>query len=241
MHILRSKKLHHAIAFGIGAAVGVLYLMSAIAANADTVAGVSITAAGKTVVRGARVTKVTHTEIFAVSEWGTARIQWKIDTNGSTRYMPDSEDRTLPQLVRVGERIGFTGTMDQNSGVPIIHASMIRNETVVQSSTVLSGSVIERDSSGILMLTDTGTSTIRIGTGTIMTKDGNKMHAEDVTPGETIKAFGTFNARIRVLDADRIVSESLPEIPNTGAPQKTGIFQTIVSWLRLGGSALSLR
>ncbi len=241
MHFLRSKKLHHAIAFCVGAGIGVLYFMSAIAANADTVAGVSIAANGQTIVRGARVTHVSKDEIIAVSEWGKATMQWKIEVSGTTKFAPARVGQLLTDLVRVGETIGFSGLMDERTAVPTLYASMIRNETVMQSASVLDGSVVGTEGGRVLVATETGTSTILIGTGTIMTKDGNHADISDLNPGETVKAFGTFNARERELQAERVLLRSLPEIPNTGSATKRSVFDSIVAWFRSKSSTLSVR
>lgn len=242
MHFFRSLKIKHSIAFGIGAAVGVLYFMSAIAANADTVAGVTVAGNGKTVVRGAKVIKIAGSEVTAVSEWGAAKIQWRILVTGSTKFSPASSDRSIASVIQVGDLVGFSGQMDQKSQTPLIYASVLKNETIMQSASVLNGNVLEAAGNTLIVQTENGTSTIRVGTGTIMTRDGNRVRVKDLTAGETIKAFGTFNTRSRLLSAERIVSETLPLIPNTGAAvEKSSMFDHIVAWLSRGRSALTVR
>lgn len=242
MNILRSLKVKHAIAFGIGSAVGIMYLMSAIAANADTVSGISIAGNGQAVVRGAVVTHIAGNEITAVSSWGTAKIQWKITVAGTTRFSPSRNGETLSAVIKKGEIIGFSGLINNNVASPTLLATMIRNESVLQSSSVLDGNIIEMAEDSMVIQTDTGTSTVRIGTGTIMTKDGNRALLTDLIPGETIKAFGTLNTRSRMLTAERIVLASLPAIPNTGAvEQGVGFIERLAQWWRIGSVALSLR
>lgn len=232
MHLFRSVKIRHAIAFGIGAAVGTIYFLSVIAAHAARITGVSIAGNGQTIVNGAIVMHVRKAEITAVSRWGATRIQWRIIPTGSTRFTPQRNDQALTEFVHLGEVIGFSGTLDQKMAAPTLYASMIRNETVVQRSVVLDGNVINTDSAGVLVVTDTGTSTVRISTGTILTRDGNRASIADLQPGEQVKAFGTFNARERVLDAARVVSASLPHIPNTGEPEKRNVLGSILAWFR---------
>lgn len=246
MHLFQSLKIRHAIAFGIGAAIGVLYVLSAIAANADTVTGVSMAGNGQTMVKGARVTAVSGDIISATSEWGAAKIQWKIQVLGKTRFSPAREHEKLSEDIRVGETIGFSGMLDQKSTTPLIYASSVRDETVMQMASVLTGNVVDTGSDVFTVQTDTGTSTVRVSTGTIMTKDGNRAGPLDLFPGEEVKAFGTFNSRLRILEAERIVAVSamLPKIPNTGTPeqaQKKTVFESIVAWLNLHRGALSVR
>lgn len=239
MHFLRSGKIRHAIAFGLGAAIGTIYFMSALTANAD--AGISVAGNGQAIVRGAKVLHISGNEILAQTEWGTAKIPWRIVISGSTRFTPARDHEDLINDIKVGEMIAFSGLMDQRSKEPTILASMVRNETVIQSATVVDGSVIGFDTNGLVVDTENGTSTIRVSTGTIMTKDGNRAYVDDLVPGETVKAFGTFNKRSRVLDAQRIVSVSFPNVPNTGAPEKHGVIASILGWLKATGGALSLR
>lgn len=243
MHFFRSLKIKHAIAFGIGAAVGVLYLMSAIAANADTVAGVSIAGNGTTVVRGAVVTQITGNEITAQTSWGSAKITWKVIVSGTTRFAPARNNKeALSSIVKKGEVIGFSGQMNANSAIPAVTATMVRNESVLQSAVILDGNVLETTDDSLLIQTDSGTSTVRIGTGTIMTKDGNRAQLADLIPGETVKAFGTLNTRSQMLTAERVISASLPEIPNTGAETtKSGFMATLATWWRIGSAVLSIR
>ena len=237
MTILRSHAFKRALAIGIGAGIGILYALSAIAANADTVPTVSISGTGQLTVRGASVASVHGDEIVAVSKWGTTKITWKIAVTNATRIVPDRSERPVSELFSVGDSVGFVGQLDQRGSAFTVYPTTLRNETVVRDSTVLNGSVIEATDDGLLIATETGTSTILVGTGTIMTKDGNKARSSDMLPGETLKAFGTFNVQDRVLIATRIVSitEPLPKIPNTRAPRETGWFSRVMSWIGSGG------
>lgn len=238
MHIIRSHSFRRAFALGIGAGVGILFALSAIAANAETLPSVSISGDGRITVRGASVTVVRGDQIIAQSKWGTTKITWKLDITNATRFAPERADRSVSSIVGIHDQIGFSGQLDQRGGAFTVYPSIIRNETVIQDATVLSGSVIDASDDGLLIATDTGTSTVLVGTGTIMTKDGNKVRITALLPGETLKAFGTFNARDRVLTANRIVSvsEDLPKIPNTGKTGKPdGWFARVMAWIGAGG------
>lgn len=239
MRLLRSGKIRHAIAFGLGAAIGVLYFMSSLNAYADS--GISIAGNGQVIVRGAKVVQVSGNEITAQTQWGGAKMIWKVVVSGSTRFTPARDHEELANDVHVHEFIAFSGLINQRVAAPTVLAMMVRNESVVQSATIIDGSVVGYDDSGLIVDTENGTSTIRIGTGTIMTRDGNQAHVNDLALGETVKAFGTFNLRSRTLDAQRVISISFPDIPNTGAQVKQGVFASIVAWFRQSGSLFSVK
>ncbi len=237
MHIVRSHTFKRALAIGIGAAVGILYAFSAIAANAESMPNVMIAHNGQVAVRGATVTSVHGDEIIAISNWGTSKIVWKIEVTSATRLVPERTEERLSSIIQPHEIIGFSGLIDQRGGAFVVYASTVRNESVMHDATVLDGSVIDSGSDHFVMQTENGTSTIVVGTGTIMTKDGNKALLADLVPGAAIKAFGTLNVRERVLTASRVVSvtEQLPKMPNTGNVEQSGWFHRVMAWIGQGG------
>jgi hypothetical protein len=237
MHILRSNKFRHGVAFLVGAAIGLLYFASVVTANAETsISQVSVASNGSVQIKGATITKISGNEITAVTQWGAAKMTWRIYVSGSTRFIPQAESKVAIKALKTGHVIGFSGTMDPNAALPTVYAGSLRNETVLQASVVLGGSVIAVRDNEVLIQTQNGTSTILASSGTITTMDGNAASLSDIATGTEIKAFGTFNKQKLELKADRITAAS-PKIPNTGgtAP-KQSIFASIASWLRLRGT-----
>ncbi|MBP9757794.1 MAG: hypothetical protein KBD06_04285 [Candidatus Pacebacteria bacterium] len=241
MQFFRSHFFRQAVAFAIGAAVGVIYFLSVVSANADTLPNISIGQSGQVSVKGALVTQVGRDRIIAVSKWGGTKIVWTIAVTRASKFTPDHSGGSLTSVVSVGEHIGFSGQLDQRNGAFIVYPSHVRNESVMQDSSVVSGNIVESTADGLVVSTKNGTSTILIGTGTLMTHNGNKAAVSDLALGGTIKAFGTFNTRERTLAASRIVSvsEELPKIPNTGAPSSPNLFSRIMTWLGYSGSLTS--
>lgn len=221
--------------------MGVLYFMSALTANADAISGVSIASNGQAMVKGARVVAVTSDTITAVSEWGKTSVKWHIEVSGSTRFVPEKNGQALKDMIRPGEIVGFNGDIDQNSALLTVYVTSLRNESVMQSGAVLDGTLLSVATSGLVIQTESGTSTVRVGNGTILTKDGNLAGVDDMQPGETVKAYGTYNVRTNVLHAERFAAVSLPLIPNTGVPEKKGFFARVIAWFRTTGSTLSIR
>lgn len=241
MQFFRSQFFRHSIAFAIGSAIGALYFLSAVAANADIMPSVSIGGNGQVSVKGATVTAIDADKITAVSKWGGTKIVWTMAITRASRFSPEHTDGPLTKFVSIGERVGFSGQIEQKNGTFIVYPAIVRNESTMQDAFIISGNVIDTDDGAVLVSTENGTSTILVGTGTIMTRDGNKTRLSDLVLGETVKAFGTFNARARTLAADRILTVSLdqPEIPNTGGGSKQpGYFSRIVAWLGYGPLAV---
>ncbi len=241
MQFFRSHFFRHAVAFAIGAAVGMIYFLSTISANADTLPNISIAPSGQVSVKGALITQVGKDRVIAVSKWGGTKIVWTVAVTRASKFSPDHDSGPLSSVVSVGDRIGFSGQLDQKNGAFIVYPSHVRNESVMQESSIVSGNVVESAPNALVVSTENGTSTILIGTGTLMTRNGNKAIVADLVPGETVKAFGTFNTRERTLAANRIVSvsEELPKIPNTGARSSPNLFSRIMTWLGYSGSLTS--
>lgn len=237
--MLYSPRVRYTIAFLIGAVLGLAYFASAVAANADT-SQVSIAANGQTTIRGAEVIRVSPNEILAITTWGSAKVQWRIRTSGSTRYIPETSSSEMTKLIRVGHTIGFSGAIDAYSASPTVNASVVRNESFVQSGMIIGGSVMSSTDSEIVVQTDTGTSTISVSTGTIMTLDGEPIAASDLQRGYLIKAFGTLNSIRRELAAER-VTVALGEQSIAQEASRPGMLASFMAWLKGGSRTYSVR
>lgn len=226
------------IAFSIGAAIGTVYFLSAIAANADSFSQITIAQNGQTMIRGATVTNVQGTVLTVTTSWGDTRMQWKVVTTGSTRFFPRGESRSILKEIEPGHTVSITGSLDPNASAPTVYASAVKDESLVQSDVTLSGNVLSAEGDALLITTQYGTSTVRVGTGTLMTMNGNRADSDDVKPGDLIKAFGTFNALNRELVAQRVTASSPDGAHVAGG---TGILASIFSFFSRGQGALSVR
>ncbi len=241
MNIIRSQGFKYFVAFTIGAIIGLAYFASVVTANAQGVASqVSIAASGQVQVKGARIVKIDGNQITAVTEWGTSKMQWQVKVSGSTRFSPQAESRDAIAALKVGHMIGFSGSMDTGSGDLTVYAGVFRNESLVQSSMISGGSVISSSGTSILIQTPSGTSTILLTPGTIITLDGNAAKPDLILPGSQIKAFGSLNIELSEITADRVTAIS-PQAPQTDMQTKQGILQSIVAWFSMRGSSISVR
>lgn len=249
MYIFRSQGFRYFIAFFIGAVLGVLYFLSALAANADTTQTVSIAGTGQVIVKGARIVRVSDRRITAVSGWGASEIRWNVELSGTTRFDPASRLETVAEEFHVGDTIGFSGRLNKNVSGPSVYGAIVRNESVIQSAVTLQGVVLTSTFDTLLVQTETGTSTIYIGNGTIMTKNGDSAQPGDAQPGDIVRAVGTLDTRSHVLSAERVTSwldeQALPDIPpvipNEAPATANAWLNSIVAWVALRRGVLSVR
>ncbi len=239
MHFFKSSTFRHVVVAIIGAVIGVLYFGNALTAYADTQASVSIAANGQTIVHGAQVTSVTGAEIRATSKWGPAKVEWIIHVTGATNFEP--EQAAEQPYVQVGDKIGFSGLLDMQAASLSVRAGTLWNESILQEGTSLEGVVLSVATDDVLVQTNTGTSTIQVTAGSIVTMNGNKGYLSNLVPGDTVKAYGTFNTRTRVLESQTVGWYSQPVSESLALVQKQGFFESIIGWFRLDGSPLSIR
>jgi hypothetical protein len=241
MFIFRSRVTRYGFAFFLGAIIGTMYAMSAIAANADEIPSqISVAQNGVTMVKGATITKIQGNEITAVTTWGKTKMQWRVIVTGSTRMTPSTESKKMLASLRVGHTIGFSGSLDMRSGAPTIFAGALKNESMLLKSTVVGGSVLAIDGPRLVVQTQNGTSTVVTSTGTITTMDGDTAKLADLVPGMLVNVTGTLNTLSKELKAER-VSALTPGVPHRNeAPQPT-VWDNILGWIATRGGALSVR
>lgn len=242
MNFIRSQKVRYVLAFVVGSIMGIAFFMSVITAHADEVVSqVSIAGNGVTMVKGARVVKIVGNEITATTQWGASRMTWRIMVSGTTRSSPQADSRAAIKGLKSGHMIGFAGVLDRRASVPTVYASSLRNESVIQRERVISGDVISTGTESLIIQTDAGTSSIRIGTGTISTMNGDTASLSDIVAGTRITAVGTLNILKGELRADRVTAVSPDSSLQSAAPVREGIFATLVTWLSARSGALSVR
>lgn len=175
-------------------------------------AQVNIAANGQVIVRNAKVTSVSGTTIYASSAWGGLRIVWIIHTGGSTRFIPEADSAEAIKAIKPGELIGFSGALDQSASTPTVTASVVRNSAIIKSGMIISGTVLSLDNGAktVRVATDTGTTTVSVGTGTIITMDGDTARLKDIDVGTPVRALGSLNIATNTLSAEKIALQSQP-------------------------------
>lgn len=207
-------------------------------AHADEMTQISVQN-GVTMVRGATVISVSGYVITARTSWGSASIDWTIQTTGSTRFSPNLGSADSIKAIKPGDVIGFSGEVDTSKSTLTVDARFLQDASIVENNTVVNGDVrtIYPDQNIFVVDTGDGTTTVSIDTGAIVTRGGNAADLSDVSKGDVVRAWGTLNAMTRVLSANR-VTFSAPSV--TQAPGG-GFFSTIMAWFEGSRGALSVR
>lgn len=207
----------------------------------ETGAQISVAGNGQTMVRGASVTGISGSTIYATTVWGSMRMSWAITTNGSTRFVPDVGSSVVLRSIKVGDSISFSGTLDGSSATARVVASVVKDISLIQESVILGGTVmgIDTKSGRLFLSTQEGTTTVATNGGTIITLGGNSTRLSNISVGDTVKAFGTLNSASHLLSADKItVARGEREFTTV---TETGIFAGILKWLRGSNGLLTTR
>ncbi len=117
------------------AAIGVLMLASVHQAQAHeankrpagTTLEVSITDAGKVLVRGAEVTAVSENSISARTEWGASALNWTVETDGDTSFLGRDGSGLDENDIAIGDTVSFSGSLDTNGSTFTVDADAVKN------------------------------------------------------------------------------------------------------------------
>lgn len=88
---------------------------------------VSITDAGRVLVRGAEVTAVSGGTISARTEWGASALSWTVGTNGDTNFVTRGGANTNADDIDVGDTVSFSGALDTNGSTFTVDADVVKN------------------------------------------------------------------------------------------------------------------
>lgn len=209
-----------------------LFTLTVNIAHADAVSGaqVSIAPSGQVIVRDAEVISISGRTIIAKSAWGAMGITWRVETSGSTRFVPESTSAEAIKAIKPGDLIAFSGEVDTSSGQASVRATVVRDASLQQDSIVQTGIVlgIDSESRSFTMKYGEATTTVVLAGGTILTRDGNLAELSDLAVDDTVKVFGSLNTVTDTLKADKVSWKSSAQSVN-GPPG--GIFAGIFAWL----------
>lgn len=211
-------------------------------AHADELSQLTIAPTGQVMVRGAVVTAVDGYTVTATSKWGSASLQWSVQTTGSTAFIPRLSSADALKAIKVGDTIEFNGSIDSQSSSFAVTASSLRDTSLVDEDAAVSGQVISvmPDSGIFLINTGSGTTTVAVSPGAILTLGGDRTSLSDIEIGDTVNAWGSLNLRTQVLSATK-ASFSLSTPSTVSASGGGGIFSSIIAWLSGSRGALSVR
>lgn len=197
-------------------------------------AQVSIAANGQVIARSAVITGISGNTITVALSWGNAKMTWTIVTDGSTYFVPDGQRGAI---LKPGHTIDFSGMLSSTEGSMLVKATYVRDATILANASGLSGTVVDYDSSkDVLMLqTDDGTTSVKVGRGTIITSDGNWIPFSAIEPGTELSVSGNLNTLTKTINADRVTLVSAESADNVGL---TSVLLSVLKWSSMPFSML---
>jgi len=203
--------------------------------SAASASQVSIAGNGQAIVRDAIVTSKSGNIISASTRWGKSYIEWKIIATGSTRFYPESGSSAMIKAIRVGDLVSFAGELDESASMLTVSASSVRDSSLLREGEEVSGKVLGIGESSISIVTLEGTTTVAVGTGTIMTLEGDSIRVGDILMGDEVRALGRLNTLTNTLEAARL------SVEHSAVAKGPGFFSSLLSWLRGSGGTISVR
>ena len=147
---------------------------------------------GEVSVSGARVRSVSDSGFTAETLWGAGKLTWKVETDENTPITRKNGSRITLTEVTAGDYVSFTGSIQTNMAPFTVNATSVRDWSIGDNHTVLSGTVSDIDPS-------TGTFTLTTGKGGVITVEtnGKTVYAQngarsfsDIANGDTVLTFG---------------------------------------------------
>lgn len=153
---------------------------------------VSMDAGGGVRVAGARVRQVTDGGVIAETLWGSGKITWTVKTDETTPVYRRSGAKIALTDVTPGDYVSFTGTIEQNMPPFTVSADSLRDWSISENHTVLSGTIeaIDRDARTFTLVTGKGgRMTVSVDEDTAYAQSGAQVFA-DLSVGDMVLAFG---------------------------------------------------
>lgn len=163
---------------------------------------VHLTADGKALVRGAKVTAVSTSTITATTGWGSSTILWNVATDSETKFIERSSGKSAIADIKVGDTISFQGKLDTSIAAPLtVRASAVKNwsreaaakttlqgtaKTALASTTLPSSFVLSSGNTDYRVNITSGTSILDVfWLNTPVTS---------IKAGDTVRVYGAVNA-----------------------------------------------
>lgn len=237
MTYVLARYIHILLALGAFIVAGALGVNTA---HADTAgSNISIAANGQVIARDAKITSISGNSFVVTTGWGPSSITWTVKTTGSTKFFPVLPEGDIRSQIRVGNSVTFSGTIDPAAKF-VINASSFRDTTLYKEDEIIGGIIhsIDSDNGEIILIGDTGTTTISTTSGTIVTRDGDSARLSDLIVGDKIKARGNMNTLSKVLTAGKVTYSKENRVVEA---KSLGWWAALLSYFKGGETGLSVR
>ncbi len=170
---------------------------------------VQIGANGDTLVRGAKVTAVSDTQVNANTSLGSSVLSWIVKTDSNTDFSATKGSESGMSEIEVGDTISFRGSLNQSVSGLTVRAKQVKDWSSVETRAALSGVVtsINTTLSSFTISHKHGTTTVQTNSSTKFTEDGDSASFADIVLNAKVKLAGMFNATSSVFTATSVSIE----------------------------------
>ena len=174
--------------------------------SASTGVQVQIGAQGDALVRGAKVTAVSDTQVKADTSLGSSVLNWIVKTDSDTDFSATKGGESGMEEIEVGDTISFRGAIDQSVAGLTVRAKQVKDWTSVETRASLSGIVTSINSTldSFTVRTAHGTTTVETDSSTEFTEDGESASFADIVLDAKVKLVGFLNSTSSVFSATSV-------------------------------------
>lgn len=167
---------------------------------------------GAVLVRGAKVTSVSGTQVNASTNYGSSVMAWTLKTDSTTEFTSNKGASAGISQIAVGDIISFRGSLDQAVSGLTVNAKVVKDWTQVESKRTVSGIVtsINATLNSFTLSSNGSTSspqatTVQTNAGTkFKVSNGNTASFTDIFLNARVKVLGMWNASSSVLTATSV-------------------------------------
>lgn len=161
---------------------------------------------GSALVRGAKVTGVSGSEINATTNYGSSQLGWKVVTDSNTEFTANKNSTNGLSQIAVGDTISFRGSIDQAVSGLTVKAQVVKDWTQVESKKTLSGIVtsINATLNSFTLAHDGATTTVQTDAETKFKQNGDNGSFASLFLNAKVKVAGMFNASSSALTATSV-------------------------------------
>jgi hypothetical protein len=165
---------------------------------------------GKVLVRGAKVTSVNGTTVNATTTWGSAVVNWAVQTNASTQFVRRSGGTSSASEISVGDFVSFNGNLLTTTGSPLtVQATTLKDWSIQKAHATFNGTISSVNATNqtfVLASEDRGNVTVQTTSATkIMLGNDISSFAGAVKVGMKVTAGGLYDSASRIVTADQVI------------------------------------
>lgn len=198
------------------AAIALAFTLGIAAVNAesnDTTAvkaksELQISASGQVLLRNAKVTSVSNGTLGTTVSFGSTTLAVAVKTDSGTQFVRSNGRHATSSDVKVGDTINVSGSLDLAASTLTVKARVVKNLSLLASSTVKLNAEIESVSTTtnrLVVRTSSGTTTVAVTGGTLIKLDGATVLLASLSAGQNVQVIGTLNVSTGVVTAEKII------------------------------------